>query len=102
MEQRGGAEKRRDPRYPVAFEFKGIEVSLLGTARGRPIRGEIQDISAGGLGLLSNRPIQQFRLVRGEVLLPQVPMGIRTLLHVRWRQQSGTRSRYRMGLQFVF
>ena len=104
MQQRGGREKRRDPRHPVAFKFKGIEVSLLGTATGRrrPIRGEVQNISAGGLGLLSDRPVEEFRLVRGEVLLPRARVGIPTLLHVRWRQPSGTRSRYRMGLQFVF
>lgn len=104
MQQRGGRRKRRDPRYPVAFKFKGMEVSLLGTARGRhrPIRGEIQDISAGGLSLLSDRPVEEFRLVRGEVLLPRARVGIPTLLQVRWRQHSGTRPRYRMGLQFVF
>src|SRR5215470_7394079 len=104
MQQRGGREKRRDPRAPVAVKFKGIEVSLLGTARGRrrPIRGEIQDISAGGLGLLSDWPVEEFGLVRGEVLLPPSLVGIPTLLQVRWRQPSGTRRRCRMGLQFVF
>jgi hypothetical protein len=104
MQQRGAHEKRRAPRHPVAFKFKGVEVSLLGTAGGprRPIWGKIQDISAGGLSLLSDRPVEEFHLVRGEVLLPRARVGIPTLLYVRWRQQSRTRSRYRMGLQFVF
>ena len=103
VKQQGRRERRHHPRYALNCEFRGTKLSLLGAAKRTRgiIRGEIQNISAGGLCVLVDRPVKEFHLVRGEVLLPELAAGIPALTQVRWGEQVGQGSRYRMGLQFL-
>src|SRR5215471_8545348 len=102
MRQRGG-ERRRDPRYVLVSEFRGKKLFSFEVPKQRrgTINGKIQNLSAGGLCLLSDQPIKAFHLVRGELVLPDVPVGIPTLMQARWVHRATKGPRYRIGMQFV-
>ena len=103
MRQPGWGERRRDRRYVVLSEFKGKKLSSLGVLKQLRgiVNGKIQNLSAGGLCLLTNQPIEEFHLVRGELVLPDVPVGIPTLMQARWVHRATKGPRYRIGMQFV-
>ena len=99
-------ERRLHRRYPVAWGLKGrvLTAIVLGgtvSARTRPdIRGEISDIGGGGLCLVTSERTEPGTPMRCEIFSPPVPVGIPTLLQVRWVEDAGGRM-YRLGLQFV-
>jgi hypothetical protein len=96
-------EKRQQPRHRYSTLFRGRELSVAGTAKGsgRLIRGNVHDISSGGLSLLTGQPVKKSRLIRGEIQLPDIPVSVPLLMRVRWIQRSPKGSQYRIGLQFL-
>ena len=96
-------ERRRHPRYALAFELQGKELSSVGVPEERQqfLHGRTQNISAGGLCLRAERPLKKSGLLRCELRLPGIPVAIPTLMRVRWIEQSSRKPRYRMGLEFL-
>jgi PilZ domain len=96
-------ERRHHQRYPLVGKLRVQELSHLGFPREREriIQGRIQGISAGGLDLLTRQLLTASSLVRGELLLPKIPIGLPVLLQVRWVQEQSKGHRYRIGLQFL-
>ncbi len=76
--------------------FDSAEISIT------PILGRAQNMSKGGLCLLSQRPISQSSLLRCEMSAAEVPVPIPTLLLVRWTKKPKVRgNNYLSGLQFL-
>ena len=101
-------ERRLHRRYAVAWGLKGKMLSALeesGAAAARPaapdIRGEISDIGSGGLCLVTTEKTEPAAAMRCEIFAPHVPVGIPTLLQVRWVQENPGGRMYTLGLQFV-
>ena len=99
-------EKRQFHRYPVTCELKGkVLKPAEGTgpsgAAGRALRGVIVDMGAGGLGLFSDDTIEISDPFLCEIKTPQMPVGIPTLLQVRWALKDGQGHTYKVGLQFL-
>ena len=100
-------EKRLFQRYPVTCELKGK--ALKSTERtgapsvdaSRGLRGVITDIGAGGIGLFSDDTIEISDPFVCEISAPQMPVGIPTLLQVRWALKDGQGHTYKVGLQFL-
>ena len=97
-------ERRQSQRHGVSAEFLGRELSLAGSPRPSApvIRGNIKDISKGGLCLLTKRRIREACLIRGETILPNTTVGLPSILRVCWVQQVAKGTQYRTGLQFLF
>jgi|SoiMethySBSTD1v2_1073268.scaffolds.fasta_scaffold2332978_2 PilZ domain-containing protein len=100
-------EKRRHHRYPVIGELRGkalIPLEHVGhpslTAAG-DLRGVITDIGGGGLGLSPENTIDIAEPFVCWILVPELPIGIPTLLQVRWALKDGQGHAYRVGLQFL-
>ena len=95
--------KRRYTRYALTSKLRGTEISLVGATgkRKNPIRGQIQNISAGGLCLRTPQPVHVASLLRCEIPFPRVPVSIPTLMQVRWAYKEPTGNSYRVGLQFL-
>src|SRR6266853_4184982 len=92
--------RRRYPRFPITGELK---VSRLGLFRvqGQPeqvVEGEIQNISSGGLCVLTSQPLTVSDVFRGEIGLAPIPITIPVLSDVRWVQKLGE-DLYRIGLR---
>jgi hypothetical protein len=65
------------------------------------IRGEISDIGGGGLCLVTSEKTEPAMAMRCEIFAPHVPVGIPTLLQVRWVHENAGGRMYTLGLQFV-
>lgn len=96
-------QERHGARHVFTTAFRGREISAVGRPRRSRgiIRGEIQNISSGGLCLLTSRPIKESCTIRGEIILPGIPVGVPSLMQVRWVEQAAKGSRYKVGLQFL-
>ena len=103
MKQRRGRERRHHPRSMLTCDLRGRELSPLvfPKARKRVIQGRIQNISGGGLSLLTNRLMTVSNLLQCEIIFPKTPAAIPTLTQVRWIQKNAKGFRYRVGLQFL-
>jgi c-di-GMP-binding flagellar brake protein YcgR len=95
--------RRQPPRFPCSLELRGRKLASLGVCPDKskdPIRGQTQDISQGGVCLLSNRSIPASSLVRCEFEIPGNCVAIPTLMQVAWTQRTAT-GMYKIGLQFL-
>jgi PilZ domain len=99
-------ENRKYLRHPVTCELRGKALKPLervgeSFTSGRDLHGVITDIGLGGLGLLSDDAIEVFKLFVCEIIVPQLPTGIPTLMQIRWILKDGQGQTYRLGLQFM-
>ena len=101
-------EKRQYQRYAVTCQLKGTAltpVDAFGRTRAaitQDICGEIPDISAGGLCLLTDDKVEVADALRCEIRVSSLPIGIPALVNVRWTGPSDGPYAYRLGLQFLF
>lgn len=94
-------ERRRERRQAFRAKFRGRKLSPLGVELRGIIRGEIHDFSAGGLSLLTRQRLEESIFLRCELLFPNVPVGIPTLVQVKCVRREPKASWYRVGLRFV-
>jgi hypothetical protein len=100
-------ERRLHRRYVVAWGLKGRVLTAMDEDGAIPdrtpsdVRGEISDIGGGGLCLVTSEKTEPSTAMRCEIFAPHVPVGIPTLLQVRWVQQNAGGRMYTLGLQFV-
>jgi len=82
--------------------LSALEESGAIPARPQPdIRGEISDIGGGGLCLITSEKTEPSTAMRCEIYAPHVPVGIPTLLQVRWVHENTGGRMYTLGMQFV-
>jgi hypothetical protein len=93
-------EQRQHPRFQLRTALRGRTLPPLGILQGEgesAFGGRIQNIGAGGICLLSDRPIPVASVVRCEIVLPKTSAGIPTLMQVRWVDAASNQ----IGLQFL-
>ncbi len=96
-------ERRRHTRYPVRGDLTGDLLSTMETPKEteQPFRGEVQNLSVGGLCVITPRAISRLVLIRCEVRVADLPVSIPTLVQVRWVEKSSSRVGQRVGLQYL-
>ncbi len=100
-------ERRLHRRYVVAWGLKGKvlhaidESGAIAPRISTDVRGEISDIGAGGLCLVTSERTEPSTALRCEIFAPHVPVGIPTLLQVRWVHENPGGRMYTLGMQFV-
>ncbi|MBT9329587.1 PilZ domain-containing protein [Paracidobacterium acidisoli] len=98
-------DRRQAARFPQSLEIKIQPLPQLGssrTLRAGAITGRIQNVSEGGICLITSRPIEKFSLLRCEIAIGDVPLHISTLMQVRWtRKQNMQPESYLSGLEFL-
>ena len=99
-------DRRQHPRFPQLLELQAREVQTLGSGSEieieKAVIGRVQNVSRGGICLVSPQPMAQSCLVRCEIAVSEIPVSIPTLMQVRWtRKQSLQADTYVTGLQFV-
>jgi len=97
------SDRRHDPRFPQTLDLTVQPLPELGSSRKTTaIRGRIQNISAGGVCLITSRPIEKFSVLRCEITIGDVPLKIATLMQVRWtKKQNMQPEGYLSGLEFL-
>ena len=103
MTRQRSASQRRHLRVACSLELQGRKLAALGDLyKVEPlVRGQIENISRGGVCLLSSGPIPESSLVRCEIEVSQTGVAIPSLMQVRWAEKVSTNGEYRIGLQFL-
>ena len=100
-------ERRLYQRFPVRCELTGRTLSQSDDVDGSPSTGESQisgavhDIGAGGLCLRTGNLAETSQPLRCHIHVPQLPVGIPTLLQVRWVHRDAGGDTYQLGLQYL-
>lgn len=100
-------ERRLYQRFPVNCELTGRMLSHSHGADGnlatgeQPISGTVHDIGAGGLCLRTDNLAETSQPLRCQIIVPELPIGIPTLLQVRWLHSDDGGDTYQLGLQFL-
>jgi hypothetical protein len=97
-----GEEKRKYPRFPLAVELGLVRLPLLESTEAPHVcLGTTENVSTGGMAVLSNQPLPLDALVRCEVCIPGTSVSIPTLGKVQWSEELQAPTQYRLGLQFL-
>jgi PilZ domain len=101
MRSNADRERRRSSRVDFSALFTGEEALPPGGSprKKRVFKGRIENISAGGVCVLSKQRPKESQLIRGHVKLPSLSIIIPTLMRVRWTLRR--KGQYRVGLQFL-
>lgn len=97
-------DRRQFPRFPQLLELQAHKARPIGSAlkKDNAIVGRVQNVSKGGLCLISPQPMAESSVVRCEICVSEVPVSIPTLMLVRWtRKQNLQAEIYLTGLQFL-
>ena len=97
-------EHRDHPRFLCDLELRGNKLAAVGVLQenGRtPIRGRIENISEGGLCVLSKRAIPVAAVVRCEIGVSGTKATIPTLTRVRWTHKIPENGGYKIGLEVL-
>ncbi len=69
---------------------------------GPRVESRTQDVSEGGLCLLTKEALQPSQIVKLNLPLPKVDITTPTLAEVRWVKKDKSRPLYKAGLRFLF
>jgi hypothetical protein len=81
------SERRHEARFPQSLEVSVRELPQLGPAESPEactMAARIQNISQGGVCLVTSSPIEKSSLIRCEIAIGDAPMHFATLMQVRW------------------
>ena len=95
-------ERRRDHRFPHEVSLQLQEVPPHGgPITTKSFSARVQNVSQGGICVISEHSVLQASLVRCEIPVSDTPLNIATLMVVRWTQkQNLCPEGYLTGLQF--
>ncbi len=95
-------DRRRAARYSASFCVLARKLSDNESYADEVVEltAELRDISRGGCCLVSGHGWRSLSVLRCEILLPQLAVGVPTLAQVRWLRSEG-QDQFVMGLQFL-
>jgi hypothetical protein len=96
-------ERRSFARYPASIELRASLLTRVEVSGGAElsILGNTDNISRGGVCVISDRTIPCNSVLRCEMVVPGSSVGVPTLMQVRWAEKGQDERRYRVGLQFL-
>jgi hypothetical protein len=97
-------EKRYSPRFPLDAEITGVFLDQLNFSIDQPrllLRGIVENISRGGVGVLCDEQAPADGVVRCEIAIPGGSGRIPTLLRARWSKRIQEQGKYQLGLEFL-
>jgi PilZ domain-containing protein len=96
-------ERRKCARFPHLLEMQARQLVQLGGAKSNSVLSvRVQNLSRGGLCMLSDRPLEGHAVVICDIALPDLPLLIPTVMQVRWYQKRELQGEhYLVGLQFL-
>jgi hypothetical protein len=90
-------------RFPQTLEVTAQTLPPIHAAANgsTEITGRIQNVSEGGVCLVSALPLKVASFVCCQIAVPDMPVPIPTLMQVRWTTARGNNARHIHGLCFV-
>jgi hypothetical protein len=90
MKRASQSERRHEERFPQNLEVLIRELPRLGAVEDPEIStvtGRVQNISQGGVCLVTSTPIEKSSVIRCEIAIGDAPLRVATLMQVRWTQK---------------
>ena len=97
-------DRRQHTRFPQVLEVHSRSLPPVDATHTTPqeIHGRIQNVSQGGICIMSSAPLPPATFVCCEITVPDLPVPIPTLMQVRWTTKRGkTADHYINGLRFI-
>jgi hypothetical protein len=97
-------DRRQYPRFPQVLEAQMHSLHPPNSARAtqKQVRGRVQNVSEGGLCILTSSPPPVPAFVCCQIEMLEVPVSIPVLMQVRWTcKQEKSGKHYITGLRFV-
>jgi hypothetical protein len=97
-------DRRQHPRFPQVLEVQAhsLPSGHVGSSVPKQIHGRIQNVSDGGVCIMTPLPLPVASFVCCEIAMLEVPVSIPALMQVRWTSKRGNSSEhYINGLRFV-
>ena len=97
-------DRRRYERFANSGDLSMQELSELEITENRtePVYGKVQNVSDGGVGLLTSVALKPYSLFRCRVSMGSGPPRISTLMRVRWSRKELTRQGiFASGLEYL-
>lgn len=94
-------EKRQAQRFPLSEKVHyepSVHETSMQTVR---IEAQIQNVSAGGLCLLTKEALKTAQVIKIALPLPSVEASTPTLTEVRWVREDSGKGVYQAGLRFL-
>ena len=105
MKRISQSDRRHEVRLPQILDVIVRELPLLGSEENSEIcsvAGRVQNISQGGVCLVTPSPIGKASVLRCEIAIGDAPLRIATLMQVRWtRKQSAMPESFISGLEVL-
>jgi hypothetical protein len=85
----GNPERRVHQRFPTTLEIQVHEISAVSSPHEstRTIQGRLQNLSRGGLCILTDQRLNDMGIAVCEIVLPELPVPIPVLTNVRWSEE---------------
>ncbi len=99
----GGRERRQDLRFAHFGAFSADQLSPLGPTKAheRTVRGQVKDISAGGICVLTDQLLKQSNLLRCDITFAKLPTAIPALMEIQWISERDEAFKYVVGLRYL-
>ena len=104
MKRSAERERRQYARFPQALEVRARSMPPVRAAYTAPreVQGRIQNLSQGGVCILSSQPLPVSTFFFCEIAVPDIPVPIPALTQVRWNMKRGKDTlHYISGLRFI-
>ena len=103
MSETQDQERRRDRRHPASCEIRVWQLLVLSPDRKKEelTHARVQNISKGGVCVVTDRPIDGTYPIRCELIISEVPVPLPLIMKVRWTQPIARGREHTIGLQFL-
>jgi len=103
MKRISQSDLRHEARYPQNLEVlirELPELGLVDAPESCTVTARVQNMSQGGVCLVTECPIEKSSVLRCEIAIGDAPLRVATLMQVRWtRKQSATPESFISGLE---
>jgi hypothetical protein len=97
-------DRRLHARFPQALDVcaKSMPPVNASYAASREFQGRLQNVSQGGICMMSSQPLPVATFCSCEISMPDIPVSIPALMQVQWTSKRGRDAHhYISGLRFV-
>ncbi len=100
---RGSRERRQHLRFGQRGELSATPLSRLGPARAHEtiVRGQVKDISAGGICMLTDQRLKESNLLQCDITFADFPAAIPALMEIQWIAGAEEEFKYAVGLRYL-
>jgi hypothetical protein len=101
--RREGRERRQHLRSLQTGELSASQLSPIGStkARKRIVHGQVKDISAGGICILTDQLLKESNLLQCDITFATLPAAIPALMEIQWIAEGEEEFKFAVGLRYL-